>query len=218
MAIVMRVGIVPHLNPSEGGIYQYTLTLLRALHEWKTNDQFVVFTDQTDCPTLSLEADGWQLRPLQPPSAQRKILDGLRSIIGEGRHREAWRWLRGVMGQAKETLPNPDVGRSQPHVSRWLYLCGVELIIYPSRNRLSLQTGLPYVTAIHDLQHRLQPEFPEVSANGEWERREALHRQGIPDATLLVADSEVGKEDILNFYGPFGLSSGRGRGLPVLTA
>lgn len=218
MAIVMRVGIVPHLNPSEGGIYQYTLTLLRALHEWKTNDQFVVFTDQTDCPTLSLEADGWQLRPLQPPSAQRKILDGLRSIIGEGRHREAWRWLRGVMGQAKETLPNPDVVRSQPHVSRWLYRCGVELMIYPSRNRLSFETGLPYVTAIHDLQHRLQPEFPEVSANGEWERREYYFRNVTHCATLLLADSEVGKEDILHFYGSYGVTPDKVKVLPYLPA
>ena len=44
----MRIGIVPNLNPSAGGIYQYSLTMLRALHEWKDgcDDQFVVFAEQ----------------------------------------------------------------------------------------------------------------------------------------------------------------------------
>jgi glycosyltransferase involved in cell wall biosynthesis len=217
MAVVMRIGIVPNLNPSAGGIYQYSLTLLRALHEWKTDDQFVVFTQQTDGRALSFEAEGWQITPLQPP-VPRKALDGLRSAVGEGPHREAWRWLRGVIHQARATLPNPDVVRSQPHVSQWLHRCGVELIIYPSPNRLSFETGFPYVMAIHDLQHRLQPEFPEVSAHGEWERREYSFRNGSRGATLLLADSEVGKEDILNFYGPYGVTPDQVKILPFLPA
>jgi hypothetical protein len=48
--------------------------------------------------------------------------------------------------------------------------------------------------AIHDLQHRLQPEFPEVSADRQREAREYLHRMGARHATLLIADSEVGWE------------------------
>jgi glycosyltransferase involved in cell wall biosynthesis len=214
----MRVGIVPNLNPSAGGIYQYSLTLLRALRQWKTDDQFVVFTDQTDCQALSLEAEGWQLKPLKPASEQRKRLDGLRSVVGEGPHREAWRWLRGVVERGKATLPNPEVVRSLPHVSQWWRCCGVELIIYTSPNRLSFETGFPYVMAIHDLQHRLQPEFPEVSANGEWERREYQFRNGTRYATLLLADSEVGKEDILNFYGSYGVTPDQVKILPFLPA
>jgi glycosyltransferase involved in cell wall biosynthesis len=72
--------------------------------------------------------------------------------------------------------------------------------------------------AIHDLQHRLQPEFPEVSANGEWEYREYLFRNGARYATLLLADSEVGKEDILNFYGPYGVTADRVKVLPFIPA
>ena len=72
--------------------------------------------------------------------------------------------------------------------------------------------------AIHDLQHRLQPEFPEVSANGEWERREYRFRNGARYATLLLADSEVGKEDLLNFYGPYGVTPDRVKVLPFIPA
>jgi len=70
--------------------------------------------------------------------------------------------------------------------------------------------------AIHDLQHRLQPEFPEVSADGEWQAREYLFRNGARYATLLLADSEVGREDILNFYGPYGVEPDQVKVLPFL--
>jgi len=85
-------------------------------------------------------------------------------------------------------------------------------------NSLAFETGIPYVMAIHDLQHRLQPEFPEVSANGAWEVREYLFRNGTRYATLLLTDSEVGKEDILNFYGPYGVTPDRVKVLPFLPA
>ncbi len=62
----------------------------------------------------------------------------------------------------------------------------------------------------------LQPQFAEISANGEWERREYLFRNGARYATLLLADSEVGKEDILNFYGPYGVTPDVVKVLPVI--
>jgi hypothetical protein len=55
--------------------------------------------------------------------------------------------------------------------------------------------------SVYDLNHRLQPEFPEVSAFGEFDRREYLYENVCRYATLVVVDSEVGKEDLLRFYG-----------------
>jgi glycosyltransferase involved in cell wall biosynthesis len=53
----------------------------------------------------------------------------------------------------------------------------------------------------HDLQHRIQPHFPEVSALGTWQWREYLFRNGAKYADGILVDSETGKEDVLNFYG-----------------
>lgn len=91
-------------------------------------------------------------------------------------------------------------------------------MLYSCPSSLSFETRIPYVMAIHDLQHRLQPEFPEVSANGEWEAREYLFRNGARYATLLLADSEIGKEDILNYYGSYGVTADRVKVLPYLPA
>jgi glycosyltransferase involved in cell wall biosynthesis len=54
---------------------------------------------------------------------------------------------------------------------------------------------------IHDLQHRLQPEFPEVSARGEDRRREYFYTRSISRASAILTDSETGSEDVVNCYG-----------------
>jgi glycosyltransferase involved in cell wall biosynthesis len=221
----MRVGIHPILRPSAGGVYQYSLTMLRALHEWKEmggEDEFVVFAAEILDPALvSLNGCHWTVKPLmpvQPPSLEQQTLNVLRRIIGRRPRQEAWRWLRGVRRNGKALILDPDLVRPRPAISRWVHRCGVELMIYPSPNPHSFETGFPYVMAIHDLQHRLQPQFPEVSANGTWEKREYIFRNGTRYATLLLADSEIGKEDILNCYGPYGVTPDRVKILPFLPA
>ena len=228
MTSTMRIGIVPTLSGSSGGVYQYSLTMLRTLYEWTGDggdDQFVVFAREIHHPAvISLNGHGWAIKPIQPPSLKRGALNVLRRVVGEGPHREAWRWMWRRLQRKKgkpdprESLPDPDVVRFRPEIDHWLRHCGVELMVYPAPNSLSFETGIPYVMAIHDLQHRLQPEFPEVSANGVWEWQEYLFRNGTRYATLLLTDSEVGKEDVLNFYGAYGVTPDRVKVLPFLPA
>jgi glycosyltransferase involved in cell wall biosynthesis len=101
-------------------------------------------------------------------------------------------------------------------LEQWFRANKIDLMIYPISSSLSFETRLPYILTIHDLQHRLQPEFPEVSANGEWEAREYIFRNGIRNATMLLSESETGKEDILNFYGEYGVAPDRVKVLPLL--
>src|SRR5438309_5341985 len=218
----MRIGIVPVLNPSDGGIYQYSITMMHVLNEWKDNeckDEFIVFTDnESNIPSVFSTTRGWEIRPLSPPkqiSVKKTSLNALRAIVGQGPHRQALRWVR---RQLELDVPNPEVLRTNPEMSQWFRQLDVDVMLYPKPRTLSFETRIPYVMAIHDLQHRLQPEFPEVSADGEWERREYMFRNGARYATLLLADSEVGKEDILNFYGPYGVTADRVKVLPFLPA
>jgi glycosyltransferase involved in cell wall biosynthesis len=223
----MRIGIVPALNPAHGGVYQYSITTLRALSEWSDKtcrDEFIVFADQVAHSALRpLNGRGWTFKPLVPEQStsirkeMKKIVDVLRETVGDGPHREAWRWLRRQLPRPIKHH-NPDILRSRPEVRLWFEHCGVDLMFYPWPQSVSFESGIPYIMAIHDLQHRLQPEFPEVSANGEREYREYLFRNGARHATLLIADSEVGKEDILNFYGPYGVTPECVKVLPFLPA
>lgn len=65
---------------------------------------------------------------------------------------------------------------------------------------------IPYFLTIFDLQHILQPWFPEVSANGTWEGREWYYRTVLRMASGLFTGTECGKEEIQRHYG---IPSGR---------
>ena len=103
-------------------------------------------------------------------------------------------------------------------LGRWLRKVGIELMLYPAPLPESFESGIPFVIAIHDLQHLLQPEFPEVSANGQYEIREYLFRNSARHATLIFADSEVGREDILTHYEEHGATEDRVKVLPFVGA
>jgi glycosyltransferase involved in cell wall biosynthesis len=88
-----------------------------------------------------------------------------------------------------------------PALGQWIARFRVDFLLLPGPSMIGFQSGVPYVMAVHDLQHRLHPEFPEVSANGEWEEREFLFKNGIEHALTVLVDSEIGREDVLDCYG-----------------
>ena len=220
----MRIGIVPWPERADGGIYQYSLTMLNALREWKANgcvDDFVVFADPSlwNSAAVFSKGPGWEVRSLLPNNKLSLPRNIARRVVGNGAPMRVLRSLRVRLQQHvtpfEKTEPL-DTIQLHPRMSRWFRQCGAELMLYSAPQRLSFEVNIPYVMAIHDLQHRLQPEFPEVSSNGEWEAREYLFRNAARYATILLADSEVGKEDILNFYGCYGIEPEQIKVLPFL--
>ena len=230
----MRIGVYPELNHLSGGVYQYGLTMLHALHEMTRRglgDEFLVFAypDANHPAVAPLRGPGWKVEPALPPTLRRRAHAALGRALGErhtagGAHRLrgslrrlAGRGAQGGGAPSDTAAPTDGAGR-RTELGRWFRRCGSELMIYPAASSLAFEAGLPCVMAVHDLQHRLQPEFPEVSAGGEWERREYLYRNAARHAALLVTDSEVGREDVLNFYGEHGATPERVKVLPFLPA
>ena len=93
----------------------------------------------------------------------------------------------------------------------------VDLMLYANATPLSYWGGVPYLMAVLDIQHRLNPRFPEVGANGQWEGRERLYRNASRSPFLigLLSDAETGKEDILEAYGAYGLTPDKVKVLPL---
>jgi glycosyltransferase involved in cell wall biosynthesis len=60
---------------------------------------------------------------------------------------------------------------------------------------------LPYAVTVWDLQHRLQPIFPEVSAGGEWARRERALSRALGQAATVIVGTEAGSAEVQHFYG-----------------
>jgi glycosyltransferase involved in cell wall biosynthesis len=64
----------------------------------------------------------------------------------------------------------------------------------------AVQVDLPYLAIVWDLQHRLQPWFPEVSAHGTWRQRESFYSEYLRRATMIIAGTDAGRLEIERFY------------------
>jgi glycosyltransferase involved in cell wall biosynthesis len=60
---------------------------------------------------------------------------------------------------------------------------------------------LPYVTTVWDLQHRIQPVFPEVGSGSEWSNREISFSRQIGQATVVIVGTRAGQAEVERFYG-----------------
>ncbi len=60
---------------------------------------------------------------------------------------------------------------------------------------------VPYFITVWDLQHRLQPYFPEVSLTGwTWDKREQFYQYVLPRAAFVIAGTQAGKNEVIDFY------------------
>ncbi len=79
---------------------------------------------------------------------------------------------------------------------------GVDLVWFPTPANFR-EPGVPFVFTVWDLQHRLQPFFPEVSVTGwTWDQREATYGTLLPRAARIVTGTKTGKDEIVRFYAP----------------
>ena len=214
----LRIGVVPILDGSGGGIYQYSVSMLEGLLAIEPRPELVLFADRRSWGRAAAWVKrGYQVAPLLPQTVRWRLHTAARRVVGFV--------LVGKMvarpGPFRDDRPagvsTHNRVRAQSPLGKWIASFGVDFLVLPAPSSIGFEWGVPYVMAVHDLQHRLHPEFPEVSANGEWENREYLFRNGIGNALTVLVDSEVGREDVLDCYGEV-VSAERIQVLPFLPA
>jgi glycosyltransferase involved in cell wall biosynthesis len=211
---------MPVCEPAGGGVYQYSQSLLRALESWKEEGcehEFWIFVERQSQLEHVAGISHFNCALLR-----RRTLGGIvKAFISQ---RLGPRISRRVVGLSRNLLKGQHDTQAahqvntRPDVYARLGGLGIELMIYPEPTALAFEIGIPYVMAVHDLQHRMQPEFPEVSADGEWERREYRYLNGTQNATAILVDSEVGRQDVLTCYGSHGVEADSVKVLPFLPA
>lgn len=219
----MRIGIVPNFDRAAGGTFQYAVTMVRAMQEARGQDELSLFLyagESVPDELAGLPGPVETLRTVPGPmgaawtSVSRVLPPRLRT------------WLRATLGsmfagRGRIAKARPDTrthSEVDPLWRRWFADRGIELLLFTNENDLAFRCGVPYVVAIHDLQHRLNPEFEEVSGGAEAERREYRIGNDVRDATLILVDSEVGREDMMTLYGPEGVDPDAVFVLPFLPA
>lgn len=85
------------------------------------------------------------------------------------------------------------------HIMKNASRVGVDVMWFLTPNPPAID--IPYIATVWDLQHRLQPFFPEVSARGEWVRREAHQSEVVQRAAAVIVANETARQELQQFYG-----------------
>lgn len=170
----MRVGILlGHSDPTAGGGHTFQAEIFNALLAiGAQSPHFFVFLCHPDT-AAKLPA-----RPL--PNAEVVALDG-----------EATAQRSVLFGRSRPAAPPRSLDEQ-------LAAARVEFVWQLSAPGQVLE--VPYMVVVWDLQHRLQPWFPEVSANGNWQHRDNLYGAVLGRAAAVVVGTEVGKLEVERFF------------------
>ena len=181
-AEMKRIGLYLGVDPTWGGQFQYSQGMLDALASLPRGEfePVVAYSSETWRPYL----ETYELQKLyvRPTRLTRLIV-------------RAWSRLR-----LPVALWRAAASRIDPF-SRAFVRARCRLWIFPTRDGAAYRLPVPALAVIHDLMHRYETHFPEVSAHGEFRRRERVLRSICRWAQALLVDSEVGKRQVQESYG-----------------
>jgi glycosyltransferase involved in cell wall biosynthesis len=174
----MKVGVfLEDFSPEVGGGYTIQDDVFRALLELieETRHSFVLFCRRPEAVSALL-------------TTQRVQAIGFPGSFGQRVFARAERGFHSLLETRKRQ-------------SRLEQLCkeaGVDFMWFVGAE--AVQVDLPYMAIVWDLQHRLQPWFPEVSAGGTWKQRETFYSEFLRRATIIIAGTDAGRQEIERFY------------------
>ena len=178
----MNIGImVSRQTPDAGGGYTFEDEILKAffLRREESPHRFFLF-GQAPARPAHLDSTGLPWLSLHRPRSQRRK-QKVRRLLEKMKLR--------AKSQALDFESYPAFA-AQP----------LDLICYLTPQIRPI-ADIPYITTVWDVEHRLQPYFPELSLHGEWEARERRYREVFARASYILTPNERGKAEIVTFYG-----------------
>jgi len=95
-----------------------------------------------------------------------------------------------------ETSKAPQKGQ----ISRELGAYKLDLLWHIGAYTENLDPDIPYFTTVWDLQHRLQPYFPEIAATQEWNQRERYWNKRLKRSACVIVTGKELKRQVELFY------------------
>lgn len=179
--MIPKIGLFLDTKPSEGGTYQFCVTLLHAMSALSPSriHALVFYTD-----------------PLWRPQVESRGLPGV--FIGKGN------WARVSRRRSNAFLPVGLWRRIAPRIHPVLKaITGskCDLWFFPSQDTWTYLAPVPAMGVIFDLMHRYERRFPEVSSRGIYYSRERHYQNMCRWSKGLIVDSEVGRNHVVESYG-----------------
>lgn len=171
----------------DGGVYQYSLSVIEALTQHDPENDYVVIDAGNDAPN-------------QPQSA---------SIVSPPQERSLFsRVAKKLYAESLRILPIPLpllVPFSLTRLGRWNQRANIardlgwDLLICPFPTLAGHHMNIPYVMVIHDLMHKY-----DTAERHPWKEkvfRDVIYKQGARNSVLTVVSSQWSKRDLHKFYG-----------------
>lgn len=180
----MKVGVhLGHSVPEAGGAFTLSYSVSHALAQLagESPHTFVVFGGSK---LLMSPAKNIQI-PLFRPTLPERVFFRL--------DRRPFRFIKTIL---LKTTSYRDY--TVTLISKRILESGVDLMWYVGPFCYTME--IPYIYTLLDLQHLLQPYFPEVSANGVWQARENHYAVVLRRAFRILISTHIGKAEIERFY------------------
>ena len=174
----MKVGVfLEDFSPEVGGGYTIQEDIFRALLDLidETSHSFVLFCRRPESVSQLL-------------TTPRVQAVGFPGSLGQRVFARAERGLHSLLENRKR----------QTRLEQLCKEVGVDFMWFVGAE--AVQVDIPYMAIVWDLQHRRQPWFPEVSAGGTWRQRESFYGEFLRRATIIIAGTDAGREEIERFY------------------
>lgn len=193
----MKVGFYFCVRPEAGGEYQYACTLLENLVTIPGHEYLVYNFSKRDLPSIKRRQHVRYIRLNRLTATWSGKLVSLMKLL------------------FYRVIP---LNRSHPLASNsYLLLSNLlqylsrgeiaeiladkpDIVVYPVAEITSFLTPVPGIVAIHDLQHRIQPRFKEVTTNGKARLRDYIYTMISTQAAAILVDSLTGKKDVYRYY------------------
>lgn len=186
----MKVGIfLGNRLPENGGSHTFESEIFSALVELApcSNHRFALCSFDQEVPPEVLSNKHLELISLQQcQNSQKRI------------------WLKSFH-KIKNAIEKLKISTAKkiPLYEEWLAHSllkkEIDLLLYLNQTYIPVM-DIPYVAVVWDLAYWLHPYFPEVSNQGEWERRERGYGIRLRRATSLITGTQVGRTEIQQFY------------------
>lgn len=175
----LNIGVFLSAAPSDGGVYQYSLSILHAV--------------------LALDPERFNLRLfVLEPSCGDSVPERFVKIQIKKRFHNR------LMGYAiTQAFRNSAAWRFASYFSdaaRAINSSDCDVVIYPAQDGPAYQTNKKAIATIHDLMHRYESHYSEY--RGREAKNRDVHFSAMCEyADLILVDSRVGKAQVLESYG-----------------
>lgn len=173
-----KIGLFLSSEPNSGGVYQYSLSIIKALDSFDT-DRYSL-----RCFFFDDRWAGLIPHKFKKFKIHKKFINRFLGYMTSRLFRfpSGWRFA-GHFSDSASAINGSDC----------------DVVIYPGQDAVSYQTNKKSIVAIHDLMHRYESYFEEYQGQ-ECANRDTHYSAICRYSDLILTDSQIGKQHVLESY------------------